>query len=183
MGFSIFSWMYCNLLSYKICILLGFLFPTFLHYFLAPLPCRAYRCLMSSSNMGLRFMSYPRKNLLTKFSSLFPISAIPSIKTVKGGFSCSCSVGCQFNLDDFSSKKRHLERVHSTNSNGKFSNKQFISVDPQLYEYILSNVREPEVLSFYFLCLSIFIIFWEGIVKLLDCYSRRLKHYRVQLIV
>ncbi|XP_038891201.1 O-methyltransferase MdmC-like isoform X5 [Benincasa hispida] len=139
--------MYCNLLSYKICILLGFLFPTFLHSFLSPLLCRAYRYLMSSSNMVLHFMSHPQKNLLIKFSSLFPVTAISSIKTVKGAFSCSCCVGCQFNLDGFSSKKRHLEKVHSTNSNEKFSNKQFISVDPQLYDYILSNVREPEILG------------------------------------
>ncbi|XP_038891167.1 O-methyltransferase MdmC-like isoform X2 [Benincasa hispida] len=108
---------------------------------------RAYRYLMSSSNMVLHFMSHPQKNLLIKFSSLFPVTAISSIKTVKGAFSCSCCVGCQFNLDGFSSKKRHLEKVHSTNSNEKFSNKQFISVDPQLYDYILSNVREPEILG------------------------------------
>ncbi|XP_031740674.1 uncharacterized protein LOC101219267 isoform X2 [Cucumis sativus] len=101
---------------------------------------------MLTSNMGLRFMSYPQ-NLLTKFSSLSPVTAFPSIKTVKGAFSCSCCVVCQFNLDDFSSKKRHLERVYSTNSNGKFSNKQFISVDSELYDYILSNVREPEILA------------------------------------
>ncbi|XP_050942999.1 uncharacterized protein LOC103492978 isoform X2 [Cucumis melo] len=107
----------------------------------------AYRYLMSSSNMGLRFMSYPQKNLLTVFSSLSPVTAFASIKTLKGAFSCSYCVRCQFNLDDFSSKKRHLERVYTTNSNGKFSNKQFISVDPQLYEYILSNVREPEILG------------------------------------
>ena len=133
------------------------------------LPCRAYRYLMLTSNMGLRFMSYPQ-NLLTKFSSLSPVTAFPSIKTVKGAFSCSCCVVCQFNLDDFSSKKRHLERVYSTNSNGKFSNKQFISVDSELYDYILSNVREPEVHSF-LLSLFVHLDYLLGRhCELLDCY-------------
>lgn len=90
-----------------------------------------------------------------KFSSLSPVTATASIKTVRGALSCRC-VGCQLNLDDFSCKKSQLERVYSTNSNGKFSNKQFISVDPRIYEYVLSNVREPEVQ--YFL-LSMFVHF------------------------
>lgn len=125
-----------------------FLFPLLLIYFLAPI-CRAYRYLMSStsSHMGLRFLStlsHPRKNLLMGFSSLSPTTAIAKMRTIRTAPSCRW-VGCQLNSNDSSSKRSQLGTVYSTNSNGKFSNKQFISVDPRLYEYILSNVREPEV--------------------------------------
>ncbi|XP_022142721.1 uncharacterized protein LOC111012767 isoform X2 [Momordica charantia] len=103
----------------------------------------------TSSHMGLRFLStlsHPRKNLLMGFSSLSPTTAIAKMRTIRTAPSCRW-VGCQLNSNDSSSKRSQLGTVYSTNSNGKFSNKQFISVDPRLYEYILSNVREPEILG------------------------------------
>ena len=85
---------------------------------------------------------------------LVPGNCICQYQNYQRGFLLPLLCCLLIQLGWFSSKKRHLERVYSTNSNDKFSNKQFISVDLELYEYILSNVREHEVHSF---LLSLFV--------------------------
>ncbi|XP_024017948.1 uncharacterized protein LOC21394601 [Morus notabilis] len=95
---------------------------------------------MGSCTVGLQRLSIlsfqnvvslhrPNKSLLKlhSLSAITPVSGFPKIKPSQIIRSCSTN---SFAVAD----------------DGKYSNKQVISITPRLYDYILANVREPEIL-------------------------------------
>ncbi|CAL2253462.1 unnamed protein product [Prunus armeniaca] len=86
---------------------------------------------------------------LQKFHSLSTTVTVASIANSRAS-SVRCHRGC-FGFTAFNRKSRKSVRGCATNpfvvaNDEKYGNKQVISITPQVYNYILANVREPEVL-------------------------------------
>ncbi|ONI12146.1 hypothetical protein PRUPE_4G148100 [Prunus persica] len=114
---------------------------------------------MGSSSLGLHHWSVlasqrailPQNSAkpLQKFHSLPTTVTVACIATSRAS-SVRCHLGC-FGFTAFNRKLRKSVRGCATNpfvvaNDEKYGNKQVISITPQVYDYILANVREPEVL-------------------------------------
>nr|XP_024931270.1 O-methyltransferase MdmC-like [Ziziphus jujuba var. spinosa] len=87
--------------------------------------------------------------VLLKFHTLAAVGNVASVAPVTASFKrydgcCLCSRACR-------SMSNLIIRCCSTNAfvianDEKYGNKQIISINPHLYDYILANVREPEIL-------------------------------------
>ncbi|VVA31928.1 Hypothetical predicted protein [Prunus dulcis] len=114
---------------------------------------------MGSSSLGLHHWSVlasqrailPQNSAkpLQKFHSLPTTVTVACIATSRAS-SVRCHLGC-FGFTAFNRKFRKSVRGCATNpfvvaNDEKYGNKQVISITPQVYDYILANVREPEVL-------------------------------------
>ncbi|KAF5460086.1 hypothetical protein F2P56_019981 [Juglans regia] len=107
-----------------------------------------HRCwsLLSYQHLACPWRS-PR--LMLNFHPVSAITAVVTSSTVKAS-SERCSSGC-LGLRTYNSKSNQFLRRCSTNAfvvvnDEKYGNKQVISVTPCLYDYILANTREPEIL-------------------------------------
>ncbi|KAE8124580.1 hypothetical protein FH972_019448 [Carpinus fangiana] len=96
------------------------------------------------SMLAYRGVAFPRRSprLMLNFHSVCATLAVKAS-------SDRCS--SRFGTRTCNSKPNHLTRSCSANAfvvveDEKYGNKQVISVTPSLYDYILANVREPEIL-------------------------------------
>lgn len=99
------------------------------------------------SMLAYRGVAFPRRSprLMLNFHSVCATLA------VKASSDRCCS---RFGTRTCNSKPNQLTRSRSANAfvvveDEKYGNKQVISVTPSLYDYILANVREPEVRNFF----------------------------------
>lgn len=90
--------------------------------------------------------------VLLKFHTLAAVGNVATVAPFTASFKrydgcCLCSRACR-------SMSNLIIRCCSTNAfvianDEKYGNKQIISINPHLYDYILANVREPEVMVQY----------------------------------
>lgn len=111
-----------------------------------------HRCwsMLAYRGVAFRWIS-PR--LMLSFHSVCA-TATATFATSLGVKASSDRCSSRFGTRACSSKSNQLTRRCSANAivvvdDEKYGNKQVISVTPRLYDYILANVREPEVVNFF----------------------------------